>query len=383
MQTSQEQEKEKAQTSPPESAEPGPKTRRSRRGLKASVAVALMAVTGGAIVATDPFEARTPAASTEDSIPTGTATVTKGTLSARTQENGTLGYMGSYDVVNKANGTVTGLPAQGEVIRHGKPLYRVDGKPVYLLKGSAPAYRELSREMEGPDVRQLNAALVGLGYATKSQIDPDSDYFGWQTYYALKELQEKLGLKETGKLPLGQAVFLPVTELRVTKTEAVNGTPAAPGRTIVQGTSTKREVSIELSASQQAKLAVGDKVTITLPDGKTTDGKVSKIGKVATQGKDKTTIDVKIQPTDPKATGSLDKAPVQVSIVSDTAKNVLMVPVDSLLALSGGGYAVEAVRPGGTRKLIPVETGLFDDDTGKVQVTGDGLAVGQKIVVPG
>jgi hypothetical protein len=73
---------------------------------------------------------------------------------------------------------------------------------------------------------------------------------------------------------------------------------------------------------------------------------------------------------------------VQVSIISDTAKDVLSVPVNALLALAGGGYAVEVVQAGGAHRLIPVKTGLFDDSAGTVEVTGDGLAVGQNIVVP-
>jgi hypothetical protein len=47
--------------------------------------------------------------------------------------------------------------------------------------------------------------------------------------------------------------------------------------------------------------------------------------------------------------------------------------------LGGGGYAVEVA---GTHALITVETGLFDDSEGKVEVTGDGLAEGQNVVVP-
>jgi hypothetical protein len=60
-----------------------------------------------------------------------------------------------------------------------------------------------------------------------------------------------------------------------------------------------------------------------------------------------------------------------------------VVPVDALLALAGGGYAIEVVGPGGVHHLVAVSTGLFDDADGLVQVTGNGLAAGQRIVVPG
>jgi hypothetical protein len=137
-----------------------------------------------------------------------------------------------------------------------------------------------------------------------------------------------------------------------------------------------------LSASQQSDVAVGDPVTISLPNGKTTAGVVSSVGKVATKGENSTTIDVSITPSKPKETGQLDQAPVQVSIVSETVKDVLSVPVNALLALAGGGYAVEVVDAGSAHRLIAVTTGLFDDSAGKVEVTGDGLAAGQNVVVP-
>jgi hypothetical protein len=63
-------------------------------------------------------------------------------------------------------------------------------------------------------------------------------------------------------------------------------------------------------------------------------------------------------------------------------KDVLSVPVSALLAMAGGGYAVEVVDAGGARRLVRVETGLFDDSAGRVQVAGAGLAAGQNVVVP-
>lgn len=376
---------EGTEAGPPEASEPRPRSR--RRGRAAAVVVALVAAGGVGVAVTDPLDKwtnnDTPAATGAESS-TALAEVTQGTLSSRTQEDGTLGYAGSYDVVNKVDGTATRLPAVGQTIRQGKALYWVDGEPVILLKGAAtPAYRELSRGMEGADVRQLNAALVELGYATKNQIDPDSDYFSRQTRWALMKLQDEVGLDQTGKLSLGEAVFLPVDEVRVTKVDALRGGAASRGKPILQVSSTKRQVTVELSASQQSDVAVGDKVNIMLPNGKTTEGVVSSVGKVATESDGKTTIDVHIKPSDPKATGRLDQAPVQVSIVSDTVKDVLSVPVEALLARAGGGYEVEVVSASGTHRLIPVKTGLFDDTAGTVEVTGAGLKAGQKVVVPG
>jgi hypothetical protein len=129
-------------------------------------------------------------------------------------------------------------------------------------------------------------------------------------------------------------------------------------------------------------------VTITLPDNQTTPGVVSSIGTVATTpsgangGSTTPTVTVDITPSDPAATGSLDQAPVQVAITTASVPSALVVPVNALLSLASGGYAVEAVSAGGVHHLVPVSLGLFDDADGLVQVSGSGLASGQHIVVP-
>lgn len=357
--------------------------RRRRRVVAVVVIIVIAAGAGWTYVVADPFNRASNATTIDSGSSTGLARVTKGDLSARSMQNGTLGYAGDYQLVNRASGTLTKVPAVGDVVKQGRVLYALDGSPVVLLQGRyVPAYRALSWGTEGADVKQLNAALVALGHAKKSQLDPTSDYFGRQTYNALRKLQGAVGLKKTGTLPLGQAVFAPTDRIRVTKVNGVRGASAGPNQTIIQASSTNRQVTVELNASQQSSVAQGDDVTITLPTGKTTPGRVASVGKVATKGESSTTITVLIQPLKPAESGQLDQAPVQVSIVSETVTDVLSVPVNALLALAGGGYAVEVVDAAGGHTLIPVETGLFDDSAGLVEVTGDGLAAGQNVVVP-
>jgi multidrug efflux pump subunit AcrA (membrane-fusion protein) len=74
---------------------------------------------------------------------------------------------------------------------------------------------------------------------------------------------------------------------------------------------------------------------------------------------------------------------VQVTITSGGASNALAVPVNSLLALAGGGYAVEVADSNGTHRLVAVTLGLFDDADGLVQVTGTALRTGDRVVVAG
>ncbi|MGH3212296.1 MAG: peptidoglycan-binding domain-containing protein, partial [Trebonia sp.] len=200
--------------------------RRRGRGWIAVVAVVVVAAAGvGGADAAGVFRAAKPAGS-GNAYATGTAAVKRGSLTEQAQENGTLGGAGAYSVVvagssgsggagspsaGSGAATFTWLPQAAQIIRQGQVLYEVNETAVVLLYGSVPAYRDLSEGMTGGDVRELNADLAKLGYATAAALGPVSgwDYFSSETAYALGLLQSHLGLTVTGSLPLGQAVFLP------------------------------------------------------------------------------------------------------------------------------------------------------------------------------
>jgi hypothetical protein len=212
------------------------------------------------------------ARSSDSATATSLATVVRrSSLAETTPVGGTLGYAAGYSVLGQLTGRITALPAVGRVIRDGRALYRVDDAPVVLLRGSVPAYRALTEGAIGADVRQLNRSLVDLGYASRADLDPSSDEFGWATRAAVDRLQAHLGVPQTGALALGQVVFLP-TAARVTSVHATLGGPATGA--VLSASSTTREVSVNLDAGLQSQVRRGDKVTITLPDGTTTPGRV-------------------------------------------------------------------------------------------------------------
>lgn len=354
----------------------------------------LAAAVGGAVYAVDryrPFRelGKQPTAAASTGVKPGTAlaTVTRRTLSERTSLDGTLGYAGSYEIVNQARGVVTWLPPAGRIIKRGQVLYRVDGGPVVLLYGATPAYRALAAgdsasDVQGVDVRQLNANLVALGHTKRYGLDPSSSEFGWRTRYAVKRMQDALDIDDTGELSLGSIVFLPGA-LRVTSVVATLGAPA--GGTVLSGSGTGRQVVVELETTQQGRLKAGTSVTIGLPDGSTTPGKVTSVGRVAStpaNDRDRPKVKVLITPTRPAETGSLDQAPVSVEVVTRSVPDALVVPVEALLALASGGYAVEVVSSSGRHELVGVSLGLFDDEAGVVQVTQTELKAGQRVVVP-
>ncbi|CAM5624193.1 Vitamin B12 import ATP-binding protein BtuD [Streptomyces alboniger] len=78
---------------------------------------------------------------------------------------------------------------------------------------------------------------------------------------------------------------------------------------------------------------------------------------------------------DQKGLGRYQAAAVDVTLKADSRENVLVVPVNALVAQRGGGYAVEVVTADGT-EYRPVKLGMFAD--GKVEVSGTGIKEGTR-----
>jgi peptidoglycan hydrolase-like protein with peptidoglycan-binding domain len=288
--------------------------------------------------------------------------------------------------------TFTMLPAVGQTITRGQSIYEVSGQPVVLLYGSVVPSRAFVAGMSaGRDVAALNANLDALDYANGLE----GDTFSATTEAAVRAFQAAHGLSVTGELPLGSVVFEP-GPIRVTSVTPTVGANVSPGP-VLGVTSTTPQVTIALSAAEQSSVKVGDRATVTLPSNVTTPGVVSSVGSVAKAPSNKggesggggpeggeeggPTIEVNVALRDPGASGHLDEAPVSVSITTASIPGTLVVPVDALLALAGGGYAVEVVA-GHVHRLEAVTLGLFDDAEGLVQVSGQDLAMGQRVVVP-
>lgn len=69
--------------------------------------------------------------------------VSRETLTDRTETDGQLGHGPEVPFPVKARGTITWLPASGTTARRGEQVLRIDDRPVVLLYGSLPMYRDL------------------------------------------------------------------------------------------------------------------------------------------------------------------------------------------------------------------------------------------------
>lgn len=324
----------------------------------------------------------------------GTTQVRRMDLSTSTSAAGTLGYGNTRLIRGTGTGILTWLPGTGATVDRGGQLYRVNDKPVALFFGGTPLYRKLDTpDLVGKDVKLVADNLTALGYRIGTQpkavpagsspgkVGKDEAVLTQSLIDAVKRWQTAQGAEPTGVVDVGDVVVFggPV---RVGAVQAQLGDPAT--NPLFEVSATTKSVTVEIDAADVGSHKVGDKVTVTMPDGSTAGGAVGSVGTVAKGGNQaegsgggspaSQRVDLVVALDDPAKAGSLDSASVQVAFPATSRQGVLAVAVGALLAVKQGGYALQS--PGGA--LVPVTTGLFA--RGMVEVGGPGVTDGMVVV---
>ena len=152
-----------------------------------------------------------------------------------------------------ANGVVTWLPAEGAILENGSVIARIDEAPVVVLQGDIPMYRSLSNDVEGPDVQQLERALVDLGYDPDQTVTVDEEFTG-ATESMVERWQEDLGIDETGRIAVGEVIFAPLPGQVLSHQSAVGASvgPTSPILIVSGGSALSGEDVMQLEQSLSA-----------------------------------------------------------------------------------------------------------------------------------
>lgn len=350
--------------------EAGPSAARRRRRKRAVwIAVALaVAATAGVVTFTRLVPTR--ASSVPSVRPPATTQVERTTLTDRIKVDGDLGNGTPAQVIGRRPGTVTRLPSPGEQFERGKVLYEVNAVGVPVFFGGTPLYREMKNGVpDGEDVKMLQENLLALGYR---ELGVASGKFGQRTAAAVKRWQKSVKAEQTGVVSPGDVVVV-AGPVRV---QAVAVQPGAPAEgPLLTVTGLGRVVAVDLTDAQRRLARADAKVRVHLPGGKTAPGTVREVGTKTVDDKPKPFATIALD--DPALAASAEPGRVTVEFEGERRENVLAVPVQALLALREGGYAVEVVD-GGNSRHIAVRTGMFAG--GMVEISGDGLTEGMTVV---
>ncbi|MFE6055272.1 peptidoglycan-binding protein [Kitasatospora sp. NPDC056446] len=421
--------------------------RRRRRLLGTVVATALLAAGGGAGAAT--FLTSPVQVAAETAAPPAdllTAEVERRVVSESVIVRGTIDSGAVVDVPGTAPSGVPGARPvvtrvnvrAGDQLAQAKALFEVSGRPVFALVGPLPAYRDLGSGMSGPDVAQLQKALVRAGFATGP--DP-SGTFGPGTEKAVGRLYASLGYKpprttepapdasaadaaaaspkaggaaQDGKpgsppppgatgaprqgvtVPMAELVYLPTLPARVRSVAAKVG--AAPGEKLMTASAGEPVVEGEITAQERKLLKPGQAVEILYEgSGARHQAVVEHIADTPTPAKDgqdgpvgAATYTLRVKPE-----GRLpaDPAGAEVRLTVTAASSdgpVLAVPVAALSTGADGRAGVGVLGGDGTVRRVTVRAAARGSgyvevvpDTGSVLAAGDRVVVGSHPAGPG
>ncbi|MHA6760852.1 peptidoglycan-binding protein [Streptacidiphilus sp. PAMC 29251] len=192
------QQTQEPQPSPEDSATGSGLSRRRRWALAITVGAVLLSGAGVAATAVIKSPAQVAAETGPPPQDVLIARVEKRVLQETVVLRGTVAAGQSVQVTPTASGGEGAGPAvvtklslkAGAQIHSGQVLVEVSGRPVFVLPGSVPSYRDLKPTSTGQDVAQLQKALRGLGHGTGGDA---SGTFGSGTKAALKAFYASIG----------------------------------------------------------------------------------------------------------------------------------------------------------------------------------------------
>ena len=185
-----------------------------------------------------------------------TVAIQKGDLEKKEEYNGTLRQTDKKVLNSPTNGVVTFLPKEGTIISFGEVLFIIDNKPVILLEGSTPFYRTLDLNSDpGVDVKQVEEALVYLGYAENSFV-PD-EIFDTETSQMLNELYIDYGIETKTEITPSEQVLINQKENEIENLEDV----VSDGGTTLKEVNNKKKLlddAIENATKENAAWQAAD-----------------------------------------------------------------------------------------------------------------------------
>lgn len=345
----------------------------TRTRIAGGVSIALTALLTAGFLS---FQYSQPAQSANTEKPT--TPIVRGELQSDTKVPSRLTHAQSRTLNATGNGILTEIPSPGSDLAIGSTLYRINNRPVFLFRGSIPAWRSFESGMErGPDITQLENTLRELGFLEREA----QDKFLSSTAQAIRAWQKATGQEQTGRIDFENILFSP-GPIRVGEHRTTLGSPVGSGSEIYKATSQDRVVTGNIPLRDQSFANIGAPVEVMLPDGRFVPGHITEVGVPiqADPNSSRLSIPFAAELDNPEDTTGIQEADVSTIIPTEKHEDILYVPVSALVAINNTTFGVERINEKGEAETVPVKTGLFAK--GFVQIEGEGLAEGQQVVTP-
>ncbi|QCD57933.1 hypothetical protein CEB94_26120 [Streptomyces hawaiiensis] len=341
------------------------------------------------------------------------ALITRGKVTASQRTDISSGPRAGEDAGRSVVTKVRSAP--GRKLAAGQVLLEVSGRPLFVLEGAVPAYRDLVPGKRGEDVAQLQAALRGSGHPTGNDL---SGVFGRGTERALTSLYRSIGYE----VPVTEAPVIPAEAPRPDASASPAAKPEeAPPRALptfpmsevvfvrsfpayVEEVRTavgdeagenllslsSGELTVEGSVTPQEKgmIRAGQKVRIYSDTaGREFSGEVESVALQRATVKDggeepgEQKYTVKVTPSRPLPR-KLNGENVQLTVVAASSRGKVLAVPSSAVSTGADGLTSVTERTGRKERRIPVTVGVSGD--GYVEIVprqGARLEAGARVVV--
>jgi peptidoglycan hydrolase-like protein with peptidoglycan-binding domain len=395
---------------------------RRRRWLLSVALTAVFFATGGLAASTLVKSPAQVAAETRPPAPSLlTAEVVREKLSATVVMRGTYnsGRRQAFtptDAAASANGPgadvlmVTAVKAKaGKRVSAGDVVLEVSERPVFVLPGAFPAYRDLMPGRSGKDVDQLRDALRELGYGSYDR----AGYFGPSAASAVRRFYRDLGYpvalapaeaapapapsakpgaakpkpQPQPMVPRSEVAFLPKLPARIAALSG--GVGDAVKEPLVTFSTGGLALTARADPESAALIRAGMRVTVVAEgNGWTGAGSVTSIGEQTAgeakeEGDESSYVPVRIAAA--KAwPEDLAAAEARVTITTaSTSEEVLAVPQAAVSATADGQTWVTVIDADESPRVVHVTAGVSADGLVEVTPTDGELEPGDRVVTGG
>lgn len=306
-------------------------------------------------------------------------------------------------------------PLRSSVFRsQGSVAYEVSGRPIFIVRGDVPMYRDLREGIRGSDVLQLQGALVEMGFhdVSLSGVFDEETSIGVVSFYvsegfrprtvkegsestrrSIDELWAVLGsdsdeqTKDSAERKLIEAYtpldpFVAADEILVVPflPISISGPTISWGATVERADLTIRSTTIRFEGDVPAEVAMGLRqgmsAELRLPTG--LDRWTGEVESVERKSAAEHHVVLTISNPQEISGGDLLIASV---VLETSSEEVFAVPLAALHISSDSTGSVQVLEESGVR-TIPVEIGLFAE--GLVEIAGidEDLVSEMQILIP-
>lgn len=289
--------------------------------------------------------------------------------------------------------------AVGHGVGPGEVLIAVDDRPLIVLEGEFPSFRDVAEGTSGTDVAQLQRGLIAAGFA----IGDDSGYFGEETRQALIGLYARVGYTPmgdvgSGMVPLTQGDLDSGVPLVVPRYEVAfvsHGFPltilAVPtvGNLTKSGSQSLLVGSGSLGALASApagvlvRIPVGSEGTVTGPQGEAFEVTIGSVEEGEAEAGGQGTVRAVLSSGESLPASWLQHKVLLTVTIAVVAEESLLVPTRAVVLDASGGSSVVVSRSEGM-VVTPVRVvGRLDGLTAVEPSGSETLSAGDLVAIDG